>query len=657
LLAKAIQYHQQGSLDEAARLYEVLLAGNPAHADALHLRGLIALQQGDASLADDLIGRAIAAMPGVAVYHANRAEAWRILGQIERAVGGFETALALQPSFPAALNNLGLCLQALGKTEAAATRFRKALQIQPGFAMAHNNLAMALHRQGNKAEALAHFHRCVELEPTLAEAHSNLGQLLLELRRPDEALVHCQEAVRLRPAFPEGQQNLGRVLRELGRLAEAKTCYAEALKLDPDRPVACNDMGQILHDEGKLEQSLAWYDRSLSLDPNFALAHCDRGVVLEELGDLHAAERAFRAAIAGGQGPVEAYYQLATLIQGGLPAADLDAMRRLAAEPGLSDDARSTLHSGIALVLDAQGDYTCAAEHLGLANALGLADARSRGRAYDPAEHDRLVASVIAACTPAFFERVRDFGVESERPIFVMGLPRTGTTLTEQILASHWQVFGAGELTVARESFESLPGLMNRADPAPFCLGRLDRATAGQLARQHLERLAALNSRARRVVDKMPENYLYLGMLAALFPRARFIYCRRDRRDVAVSCWMTHFRNIGWANDPAHIAHRIGACERIMEHWSRVLPGRCLDVPYEETVADLERVARRLVDWCGLDWDPACLSFHEGRRPVRSASLAQVRRPLYTHAVGRWKNYEQALAPLLALLPSAPARP
>jgi len=655
LLGKALQYHQQGLLDEATRIYEVLLAGNPAHADALHLLGLVAMQQGKASLGSELISRAIAVQPGVAVYHANRAEAQRMLGQLEQAAGGFETALALQPCYPAALNNLGLCLQALGRTEAAIARLREALRIQPGFAMAHNNLAMALHSQGRKAEALEHLRRCLELDPTLAEAHSNLGQLLLELSLLEEALVHCREAVRLQPSFPEARLNLGRVLRALGRPAEAKTCYAEALRLDPGRAVAWHDMGQIVHEEGRLEESLAWFEKSLTLEPDFAPAHCDRGVVLEELGDLEAAERSFRAALGRGPGQVEAYYQLATLVQGRLPAADLATMRQLSAEPGLTDDERSTVHSGIALVLDARGDYDGAADHLRHANALGLADARSRGRAYDPADHERLIASLIATCTPSFFERVRDFGVETERPIFIVGLPRTGTTLTEQILASHRQVFGAGELSLARDSFESLPRIMNCADPAPLCLGRLDRATALQLARHHLDRLSALNPQARRVVDKMPGNYLYMGLLAALFPRARFIHCRRDRRDVAVSCWMTHFRNVGWANDPEHIARRIVACERLMEHWSRVLPVRCLDVQYEDTVADLERAARRLVAWCGLDWDPACLAFHEGRRTVRSASLAQVRRPLYTQAVGRWKHYEQALAPLLALLQSAPA--
>ena len=401
--------------------------------------------------------------------------------------------LSLQPCFPAALNNLGLCLQALGRTEAAVVRFREALRIQPGFSMSHNNLAMALHSLGQTAEALEHFRRCVELDPALAEAHSNLGQLLLEALAARGVPGPLSRGGAAPACVPRGPAEPGPGPPVLGRPAEAKTCYAAALRLDPDRAVACNDMGQIVHEEGKLEESLAWYERSLSLEPDFALAHCDRGVVLEELGDLEAAERLFRAALGGGPGRVEAYYQLATLLGESLPAADLAAMRQLAAEPGLADDERSTVHAGIGLVLDALEDHAGAAEQLRLANALGLGDARRRGRAYDSADHERLIASLIATCTNSFFARVRDFGVETERPIFIVGLPRSGTTLTEQILASHWQVFGAGELSLARDSFESLPRIMNCTDPAPLCLGRLDRETARHLARQHLDRLAALN--------------------------------------------------------------------------------------------------------------------------------------------------------------------
>ena len=182
-------------------------------------------------------------------------------------------------------------------------------------------------------------------------------------------------------------------------------------------------------------------------------------------------------------------------------------------------------------------------------------------------------------------------------------------------------------------------------------LHQLDRETAHRLASRHLERLRTLNPTALRIVDKMPENYLYLGLLASLFPRAKFIHCRRDLRDVAVSCWMTHFQNIRWANDEQHIASRFQAYQRIMDHWRKVLLVPLLEVDYEETVADLEGVARHLVAWCGLAWEPTCLDFHQAKRPVRTASVVQVRQPVFRTSVGRWKHYEHALATLLTAIP------
>ncbi len=257
---------------------------------------------------------------------------------------------------------------------------------------------------------------------------------------------------------------------------------------------------------------------------------------------------------------------------------------------------------------------------------------------------------MLATCTPAFFERVRGLGLDSERPVFVFGLPRSGTTLVEQILASHPQVFGAGETRLARDHFEALPAAMGRDEPAMACLARLDSAAIQHVGQRYLDRLHALNGTALRVVDKMPDNYIYLGWLAALFPEARFIHCRRDLRDIAVSCWMTNFRQIRWANDPDHIASRFAEYRRLMDHWRTVLPVPLLEVDYEDTVADLEGVARRLLAWCRLDWEPACLEFHKSDRPVRTASVTQVRQPIYTRSVARWRHYEPALGGLFVRL-------
>lgn len=718
-LNTALGYHQRGLLHQAARVYKAVLAEHPNHADALHLLGVVALQCGHPARAVEHMDRAIALNPGVAVYHANVAEAYRTLGQHERAVECCRVALRLRPQYPEVANNLGLAWLDLGRIDEAIAQFREAIRLKPDFAMAHNNLGNALRLQGDKAEAIEQFRRALQSEPNLVEAHSNLGQLLLERYQRPEALVHCREAVRLRPNFPEAQNNLGNVLRDLGGVEEAKACYSDALRLNDHLPITYNNMGQALQEEGQLDEALAWYQRALQRDPNSAriltnmaslfeelerhdeaIAHyelalrlepeyaeaycglgwvrheqgqfseamplyrralelrpdlaggyCNLGTLLEELSDFPEAERCLREALRLDPSHSGALAQLATLLRGKLPEADQAAMLHLVADPNLSAPKRTALDYSLALVLDAKGAYDQAAEHLRHANALRLADWRKRGKPeYDPADHERFVNGMMATCTPEFFERMGGFGLETERPIFIVGLPRSGTTLTEQILANHSQVFGAGELALAHEGFGSLSQLMGRDASALECLDRLDRETARLLAERHLDRLRELHAHAPRVADKMPDNYLYLGLLAALFPNATFIHCRRDLRDVAVSCWMTHFRHIRWACDPEHIASRFRTHQHLMEHWRRVLPVPVLEVDYEETVADLEGVARRLVAWCGLDWEPGCLSFHEGRRPVRTASVTQVRQPIYTHSVARWKHYEQALAPLLAQL-------
>jgi tetratricopeptide (TPR) repeat protein len=713
-LSLAREQHQRGHLEDAARLYQDVLAADPDHADALHLRGVVALQQGDSHQAVEWIGRAIARDPGVAAYHANLAEACRALGQLDRAVGCCRTALQLVPGYPEAANNLGMALLQQGHLEAALAQFRAAVRLRPDFALACNNLGNALRLWGDTAGALAHFRQAAQLDPTLGEAHSNLGQLLLERRQPHEALAHCREAVRLRPGLAEAHGNLGNVLRDLGRLAEAKACYAEGLRLNPSRTLLYNNMGQALQEEGHLDDAIAWYQRGLQMEPglarlhcnlasalaeqeqyeeavsrygialrlepeyaeahnglarvwheqgrheeaqegyrlalrlkpDLAAAHCNLGAVREELGDFAGAQDSFRAALRQDPRFADAWARLATLLRGQLPEHDLAALRGLLAGPDLSDSKRAALHFGLAQVLDAQKAYDEAAEQLRQANAISLAEWRKRGQGYDPAAHSRFVDQLLDTFTPAFFERVRAFGVESERPVFVVGLPRSGTTLTEQVLASHSHVFGAGELGLAREGFEMLAGEGADEARAFASLARLDAAGARRVAEWHLERLRVLNEPAPRVADKMPDNYLYLGLLAALFPRARFIHCRRNLRDVAVSCWMTQFRHIRWASDPAHIAARFRDYQRVMDHWRRVLPAPVLDVHYEETVADLEAVARRLVAWCGLEWEPTCLAFHQGKQPVRTASVTQVRQPIYTRSVARWKHYAKTLGPL-----------
>jgi tetratricopeptide (TPR) repeat protein len=382
---------------------------------------------------------------------------------------------------------------------------------------------------------------------------------------------------------------------------------------------------------------------AIRLKPDMAAAHASLGSVFEQLGDGDLAVASLREALRHDPRHPAALARLATRMKGKLADSDRDAIEGLLADRGLPPDRRWPLQFGLAQVLDARGDFARAASLSVEANALQGADFQKRGVGYNPDSHQKFVDRLIAAFTPELFARAKGLGSDSERPVFIVGLPRSGTSLTEQVLASHPRVFGAGETWLVRETWDAIPAATGRTDAPLNCVEHLESATVQRLAQRHLDALAALDRSADRVVDKMPDNALYLGLIALLFPRARLIHCRRDVRDVALSCWMTGLGQVRWVCDPDHIAARIDASQRLMDHWKRVLPVPVFDVDYEVMVTDLEAVARDLVAWCGLSWEPACLEFHKTRRPVRTASAAQVRQPVYDHSVGRWKNYEHLL--------------
>ena len=638
---------EQGKLDEAVACYRRALALKPDYVDAHSNLGNALNNQGKLDEAVACHRRALQLKPDSAEAHNNLGAAFKEQGKLDEAVVCYRRALELKLDSAEAHYNLGIALKEQGKLDEAVACYRRALELKPDYVEAHSNLGNALKDQGKLDEAVACHRRALQLKPDSAETHNNLGAAFNEQVKLDEAVACYRRALQLKPDYVEAHSNLGNTLKDQGKLDEAVACYRRALQLKPNFAEVHSNLGNALKDQGKLDEALSCCRRALELKPDCAGAHNTLGSVLEQMGDLQGAEDSFRAALRHNSRLAFAHYNLAALLGSTIPENDLAAQRRLLEEMELPDAQRLLLHFGVAQSLNARGEYAESAEHLARGNSLQLAYWRKRGQEYAPKEHELLVTRMIAVCTPDFFEQVRGFGLESELPVFVVGLPRSGTTLIEQILASHSQVFGAGEITLAEGTLAALGG-----QGVDFIEGlrQLDRETAHRLASRHLERLRALNPTALRIVDKMPENYLFVGLLASLFPRAKFIHCRRDLRDVAVSCWMTHFQDIRWANDEQHIVSRFQAYQRMMDHWRKALPVPLLEVNYEETVADLEGVARKLVAWCGLAWEPKCLEFHQTKRPVRTASAVQVRQPVFRTSVGRWKHYEHALATLFARL-------
>jgi tetratricopeptide (TPR) repeat protein len=395
-------------------------------------------------------------------------------------------------------------------------------------------------------------------------------------------------------------------------------------------------------------------DIALRRHPDSGEAHFELGSLHAQLGDMAQAEQALRTAWRLQPELTTAQTSLVRLLAGRLPDTDVRAIEQRLADPQLPENCRTQLLYALASVHDARGDFAHAAACARQANTLRREQCRRQQADYDPHGYHRFIDELQQAFDADFFRRTAGAGLATPKPVFVLGLPRSGTTLVEQILASHSRVHGAGELSLAWKSFMAIPGALGRCEDPLTCVPALDAPALRGLAERHLARLHTLPGAAGadRIIDKLPDNYHYLGLLAALFPQATFIHCRRDLRDVAVSCWITDFQWLNWTTDAGDIAGRFHEYTRLMEHWRRVLPVPLVEVDYEEVVADLEGSARRLVSACGLDWQPACLDFHKARRPVRTASAAQVRSPLYRHAAGRWKNYEAELAELLALLSS-----
>ncbi len=720
-LDSAIATHRAGRLNEAALLYERVLAQDETNAPALHLMGVLHHQRGDDIHAVKLITLALALRPNLAVVHADLAEAYRGLGQLERAMGSCRLALKLWPDCTEALCNLGLVLHVLGRREEAVEQFSRALRLKPQLAPVHNNLGIVLGELGRFDDALEHFQRAVALDPNFVPARTNLGLTLLDRGQAVEALQHCQEAARGQPDTPVVHYNLGRVLQALERWVDARAAYLEALRLDPELALAhahlgltlqrerefggalhwlrqaaeldpnnagfqkfvgelylewgepaeavpflrnalvlesgdrvkCHlSLGKALLEDGRPDEAVEHFRNALRLQPDSATAHHHMGWVNEVQGELAEAETAFRTALRLQPELVMPQARLARLLCNRLSDEDLAALETRLGNPQLAKGSRARLLFALAQVLDARGEYALAAESLREANL--LAGGRPQANSECLSDHGQFVDRLLIAFSSSFFTGVAGLGLTTLRPVFVFGLPRSGTTLIEQVLASHSLVHGAGEVRFAQRSLLAIPRIMHRDGPPLECIPNLDATSIDLLAEQHLGWLSALDGgRAERVVDKMPDNYMHLGLLATLFPRATFVHCRRDLRDVAVSCWMTDFSMIDWANDAEQIAMRFRQYGRLMDHWRAVLPVPIHDADYEETVADLEGVARRLVAACGLEWEPACLEFHRTQRPIRTASVVQVRQPIYNRSVGRWKHYEHALSDLFAKLPPA----
>lgn len=624
-LAGLVSAGRYVELEHSAR---ALLGLHPESGFTWLLLGIALRMQGKDAL--PALQRATQLSPDDAVAHNNLGNALAQIGRAAEAASSYRRALALMPDFAEAHNNLGNVLLDLGQLNDALASYRQAVRIKPDYPEGHDNLGKALLRLAQPREAAASFQRALALRPEYAGAHNNLGNALYDLGRVDDAIASYRRALALNTEFAEAHNNLGTVLRGQGRLDEALASYRRALQIKPDFAEAHRNHGIAQRLRGRSDAAQASCTRALEIDPQSAATLAMAAELRADRGQFTEAEQLFQRAIAIEPLTAEAWVGISRLRTMTADDAAWAAQAQAIAAQRLAPRKELLLRYALGKYYDDVQDFEQAFSHYQRANELTKLNRAS----HDRQQLSEAVDRIIHVFNKEWLAEAPLDAVSSARPVFIVGMLRSGTTLAEQILASHPGVHGAGELNfwnnaAAAHQSSALQGLAN----------------------DYLRLLQDVSADALRVVDKMPGNYLHLGLIHAALPNARFIHMRRDPIDTCLSIYFQHFEAFhSYATDLADLAHYVGEYRRVMQHWRSVLPaGTMLEVPYEGLVNEQQAWSRKLVEFIGLPWDPGCIDFQHTERTVITASKWQVRQKISTARVGRWRNYAKFVGPLLHL--------
>lgn len=705
-VARGVQAMQAGRPDEALRAFRAAVAVNPRDAEALFYGGLCALELGDLPAATDFLDRARKAAPGNPDVAAAHAHAAIRAGDLEAAESALRAATRLAPGEATLLCDLGAVLQQKGDLAAAESQFRKSLKAAPGHLPAAFNLALLLnltasnpdgggtgtldHQQanarvreardlllgvvrGHPGDIEATFNLCLAhdflgdrdafraLAVPLAAGLTKMaagdagdpaprvlqGRLAMMLGRPGEAVAHLKAAAGTGHAAADVYDHLGAALYEKLQFSEAVTALETAMEIGGETPRRLCKLGHALLDDHRAEAAEEAFERAISLQDGHAPALTGLGLIASEAGDFDTAETRYRAAIAADPAAGMAWAKLAEAQRLSV-TDDLPQLATIIEDSAIPEVAARDMHFAAATVLDKEGGHDDAFDHFRAGN-----DLAATLRPFDAAALAADVDATLATFTPDLLGRLEGAGDPAATPVFVLGMPRSGTTLAEQIAASHPEVFGAGECHFLPDSAGSLKAATGAAT-ASAAVAAATPAMIADAASRHLAGLSALAPDAARIVDKMPANFRLLGLIPILFPNAAIVHCVRGAVDTCLSCYFQNFSQQPWSHDLTNVAAYYREYRRLMDHWHAVLPGRILDLRYEELVADKDTHARRLVAHLGLEWTDGVSDFHktglkEGRS-IKTASLWQARQPVYNTSVARWKRYGKHLGPLIEAL-------
>lgn len=674
-VALAYRHWEAGQPAQAEQLCRQALQAWPGQAGALHLLGLMAHSYGNSDAAIQYLTQACEAPRVPAVYFSNLAEMQRQRGQLAAAEAAARRAVARDETLGQGWNNLGIILQEQAKLEESLICLQRAASLSPGNAEMLNNLGNTHARLGAFDQAWGHYTQALALNPAYAEAHSNLASVLRSLGRYDEALGHAEQAIELNPRLADAYLNAASILHARMANAAAMMRLDGLLAFAPGQVRAMLLYAQILDAEQRGAEALALCNRAAGLAPEDGEVQLTLAKLLQANSQAEAARSAAIKAAGLLPNPAEALnVQASLLLEAGEMTAALavsdDALRhdpRLAAawlarselKHFARNDADIPAMQKLLGASGVQGFYEQVCLHFALgkayldhddgARAFYHFEAGNRMKRseikFDLGQTVAWMAAIEAAFPASRIAGLAGLGAAEDDAVFVIGMPRSGTSLIEQVLASHPDVFGAGELSIAQSLVSQVAA--QRQKPFPDFVGGLEDAQWRQIGEAYGRQLRA-RATASRIIDKMPSNFFHAGLIHLMLPNARIIHVRRDAADTCLSCYTKIFSAPQqFAYDLQELGAFHIAYQKLMAHWRAVLPAsRFIEVDYEDFVADLEGQSRRLVACCGLEWDAACLRYAETQRVIRTASAAQVRRPIYHSSIGRAQRYRKYLAAL-----------
>ncbi|RKZ64711.1 MAG: hypothetical protein DRQ44_09040 [Gammaproteobacteria bacterium] len=667
-----IAYLRSGDIDAAIKKLKQAIHKQSDYEQAHYNLGSAYIQNQQAELAIDSYQLLIRLQPENADYLCALADATRETGKWRQSVKLYKKVLSLDDRHYRAHTNMGPLMMHMGQLDEAIEHCKHAIEIKPAFCPARKNLGDCYLQLEQLEDAMETYADAYEIDPGNAELCVAIGNVWLETAEPAEAASWFVKANAINENNTTALCGLANIERDAGNLPLALDLLSPLHKKEPDNIEVLLCLSDTLWDDGDAEAALLHLEHLRKLQPQRTAIYAKIGHILASTGDVDGAIQQYQTAIKQNPQCIPVLSGLATTQRGKLDKQYAASMQGLLdkqqnvgkntnskrAAASIKPGARASLHNGLAFYYDGCKQYEQAAFHMQQANHFQWQHKSIRGWQYKTQQHENYITQLIETFDAEYFKNLNERNqtevyCDSETPVFIVAMPRSGTTLTEQILARHDKVLGIGERNFASQSFSQLVN-MKENSAALKNLKNISKLTADEIqsiSNHYLEKLQTLSEKAGktqalRIVDKMPDNYSMLGWILTLFPKAKIIHLQRDPADVALSCWMTQFGSIRWACHKEHLTHRIQQYQRIMQHWREVIPDRFIETSYEQLVSNQSKESARLIEYIDLDWDENCLKFYESDRLIRTASITQVRQPIYRKSVCRWKAYQPYISDL-----------